>query len=212
MGDEADYAEAESWGLGYAMNAPRDGYDDNAPQPRSFLNPRGLSRHAQRLEEAQMRLTMTPEISVKRGGIQWPHIDESRNFVEKIAPLWQIKQEGQRMRATEDILAEAQSMRDEAARLEAIAEQRSKYGDDPFKNGTVLKVDMKYRTGNRSYAYAVIKVGGKFYLSGRMGVGGDVNVVATADSSRGYTWDNFVAWLSQGDATVWQAGSLKQVL
>lgn len=127
--------------------------------------------------------------------------NEVREFTERIS-----------MRSNEDILAQAQSMREEADELERRVAERGRYGADPFKNGTVLKVDMKYRTGIRSYAYAVIKIGGKFYLSGKMGVSGDHNVVATADSSRGYTWDNFVAWLAQGDATVWQATNLKQVL
>lgn len=173
MGDEAEYAEAESWGSRPDIHD----YDYEAYEHR-----------------------IVPNISINRGGIKFP-------MAERIAREMEMD-----MRTSEDLLTEAENLQQQAARLVEIAEQRGKYGADPFKNGTVMKVDMKYRTGTRSYAYAVIKIGGKFYLSGRMGVGSDVNVVATANSSRGYTWENFVAWLAQGDATVWQATGLKQVL
>jgi hypothetical protein len=109
------------------------------------------------------------------------------------------------MRTNEQLLAQAKAKREEAEQLERIASERDKYGEDSFKNGTVLKVDMKYRTGNRSYAYAVIKIAGRFYLSGQMGA-------TTHDANDGMTWDNFVAWLAQGDATVWRAKQLEQVL
>ena len=121
--------------------------------------------------------------------------------------MYPVVREKQSVRSTEDILAEATAMREEAERLERMAEEREKYGADPFKNGTMLKVDMKYRTGNRSYAYAVIKIAGKFYLSGRIGSNMSVDT-----KTGGMTWDNFVAWLAQGDATVWQASGLRQVL
>ena len=194
MSDDAEYAEAQSWGLGHAMNASCGGYDD-APQPRSFINPRGLSRRQLHEEAERRREMLTPSISINRGGIQWP-----------------ITKQEEKVRATEDILAEVQSMRDEADRLERMASEREKYGADPFKNGTVLKVDMKYRGTTRTYAYACIKTAGKFWLSGRMGGRTDVGVSVTGEKSQGFTWEQFVAWLAQGDATVWQAGSLKQVL
>jgi hypothetical protein len=139
---------------------------------------------------------LIPNISIRRGGIQFP-------MAEQIVLEMETD-----MRTNEEILTEAENLRRQAERLEEIAAERGRYGADPFKNGTVLKVDMKYRTGNRSYAYAVIKVGGRFYLSGRMS---GPSTLDTPHSS-GYTWDNFVAWLAQGDATVWQATGLKQVL
>jgi len=184
MGDEYNRAEAEAYGLGYAMNVPRGGYSDTQGM-YNFLNP-------------------TP-----------PSVREARRLVEKFDENFpQVKEMGQKMRTNEDLITEAENLRQQAERLEEIAAQRERYGEDPFRNGTVLKVDMKYRTGNRSYAYAVIKVGGKFYLSGRMSGPStmDLNVITTADHSRGYTWEQFVAWLAQGDATVWQASGLKQVL
>jgi len=186
---------------------------DDQPRPRSFANPQGLSVNEERKRAAEYvrrynerhvffgRLYGSasidiPEIQVNRGGIRWPTQDE-----------------GEMMRTSQDLITEAENLRQQAERLEAIAEQRAKYGEDPFKNGTVLKVDMKYRTGNRSYAYAVIKVGGRFYLSGRMSaIGTGSSMPATSDASRGLTWENFVAWLAQGDATVWRARSLEQVL
>lgn len=112
------------------------------------------------------------------------------------------------MKTNEQLLTEAEQLREQALHLERVAAEREKYGTDPFKNGTVLKVDMKYRTGNRSYAYAVIKIAGRFYLSGKMGAQPDDLRSAVG----GMTWENFVAWLAQGDATVWRAKSLEQVL
>jgi hypothetical protein len=131
------------------------------------------------------------DAKIRRSGIRFP-----------------VQDRGEKMRTNDELIAEAENLRQQAERLEEIADQRGKYGTDPFKNGTVLKVDMKYRTGNRSYAYAVVKVGGRFYLSGRMSGPSTISEPTGA----GYSWDNFVAWLAQGDATVWQATGLKQVL
>lgn len=181
MGDEYDRAEDEYWALGYAQNAPRGG-----AQVRLETTSHGVTGGYFDWSDVN---TLMPEMSITRGGIQFP------------------QRENDDMRSNEDILAEAEAMRLEAERLERMVTEREKYGADPFKNGTVLKVDMRYRTGNRSYAYAVIKIAGKFYLSGRIGSNMSVDT-----KTGGMTWENFVAWLSQGDATVWQAGGLKQVL
>jgi len=132
---------------------------------------------------------MMPEIRVTRGGIQFPTKETA-------------------VQNDQDILTQAEELRAEADRLEKIVAEREKYGADPFKNGDVLKVDMRYRTGSRrSFAYGVVKVAGKFYLTGRL-VNANTN---GSDTARGFTWEQFVAWLSQGDATVWQARALKQV-
>jgi len=188
MGDEYDRAEAEYWSGDYGI--PRSHYE------------------------------LMPSISINRGGIQFPlqttsptvsgALDIVKTFETSYPSFheWAIAKENP-VRATEDILAEAKAMRAEADRLERIASEREKYGVDPFKNGTVLKVDMRYRTGNRSYSYAVIKAGNRYYLSGRMS--GDT-ITAAGEVSRGMTWDNFVAWLAQGDATVWRARQLERVL
>lgn len=205
MGDEYDRAEEESWGAQW--HAPLE--DDDRPQPRSFLNPGGHSKSELHRRARAAELLQMPEIRVNRGGIQFHNGVQYRGVTAAAARV--IMDETQHflkendMRSTEDILAEAQAARDEAARLEAIVEQREKLGSDPFKNGSVLKIDMKYRTGNRSYAYAVVKIGGKFYFSGKMGA-------VTNVTEQGKSWDEFVAWLSQGDATVWQAKSLQRVL
>lgn len=215
MGDEYDAAEAAYWEecaarhSRYAAGIPRDHY------------------------------RMMPDISIKRGGIQfnaaspavtgagvihqpagwttpitYPTLDEARQHVKNFKEAYPSVQdwfeqtkEGKHMRNTQDLLTEAEELRDQAARLEKIAAERDKYGEDPFKNGTVLKVDMKYRTSPRSFAYGVVKVGGKFYLTGKL-----VNAHTTgSDTAAGFTWEQFVAWLSQGDATVWQAKNLQQV-
>lgn len=170
---------------------------------------------------------LMPKIRVARGGIRFGAASPSptgspvllnrdqalglvKSFQEaypSVQDWFEQTKEGKHMRNTQDLLTEAEELRDQAAQLEKIARERDKYGDDPFKNGTVLKVDMKYRTSPRSFAYGVVKVGGKFYLTGKL-----VNAHTTgSDTAAGFTWEQFVAWLSQGDATVWQAKSLQQV-
>jgi hypothetical protein len=183
---------------------------------------------------------LMPEISINRGGIQfnaaspsvtgaaitapagwqrpviYPTRKEAKQFVsdfEEAYPTflgWVIRKKAEEtaMRNDQDILTQAEELRAEAERLEKIVAEREKYGADPFKNGTVLKVEMRYRTGTgRSFAYGVVKVAGKFYLTGKLI---NANTVGS-DAARGFTWEQFVAWLSQGDATVWQAKSLTQV-
>lgn len=157
--------------------------------------PWGLARDHMRYEYEHQQFT------VPRGGIQFP-IPTASPGVTGFMHFTQEKDEETDMRTNDAILAEAQELRDKAELLEKIATEREKYGADPFKNGTVLKVDMKYRTSNRSYAYSVIKIAGRFYISGKMNGSEDNN---------GLSWDSFVAWLAQGDATVWQAGTLKRV-
>lgn len=110
------------------------------------------------------------------------------------------------MKTSEELISEAENLRLQAARLEEIAEQRAKYGEDPFKNGTVLIIDMKYRGSRRSFKYAALKIGGGYFLTGKVGAG------HTHPGADGMTWTNLVAWLAQGDATVWRAKSLEQVL
>lgn len=218
MGDEYDYAEADYW-----SNA--DLYDaDDQPQPRSFVNPGGLSKNEQRRREEERRNMpsrwkdpygiLMPEIQTTRSGIQFPTTDEAKDLVKKFDETFpRIKEIGQKMRQTDDLLAEAENLRLQAERLERIADQRQKYGDDPFKNGVVLKIDMRYRETStargRSYSYSVIKTAGRFWLSGRLI---PQNGATAVSPNTGWTWEQFVAWLAQGDATVWRAKGLEQVL
>lgn len=184
------------WGDTYTYTNSAFYDPDEMPQPRSFVNPGGLSKNALRRREEQRR--DMPAISVQRGGIQFPTEDERT-----------------RMKTSDDLLTEAENLRQQAERLEQIAEQRARYGEDLFKNGTVLKVDMKYRdektSRSRSYTYAVVKTAGRYWLSGRF-FPMPATSVAPPPPSAGWTWEQFVAWLAQGDATVWQAKGLQQVL
>ena len=122
------------------------------------------------------------------------------------------------MQTVADLEAKREAALAEAQRLEEAIKAREAYGDkDPFKNGVVLKVEMRYPPSRTTYTYAVIKIAGRFWLSGRMQVtagGGIANgTVVELDGKRnGWTWDNFVAWLAHGDATVWRATGLEQVL
>lgn len=178
MGDEYDHAEQEYWGM---YRPPNE---------------------------------LMPEMSIRRGGIQFnaasPSVTGAGVYPHYcLTPEVHNTLEGNNdMRNDQDILTQAEELRAEAERLEKIVAEREKYGADPFKNGTVLKVEMRYRTGTgRSFAYGVVKVAGKFYLTGKLI---NANTVGS-DAARGFTWEQFVAWLSQGDATVWQAKSLTQV-
>jgi hypothetical protein len=197
MGDEYDAAETTYLNGEWNEEVDTfmgDEYDDT-PQPRSFVNPRGLSRAQQATQNERDFGTiypLIPVISVQRDGIQWPTHDERQN-----------------MRTSDELRTEAENLRLQAERLEEIAAQRAKYGEDPFKNGTVLKIDMKYRDTARTYAYGAVKTAGRYWLSGRLI---PQNGVITASINTGWTWEQFVAWLAQGDATVWQAMSLRQVL
>lgn len=170
-----------------------DGYYDDigpgASAPSRWKDPYGI---------------LTPEIQTTRGGIQFPTYE---------SPVLHVTKGNDKMRTSEDLLSEAENLRLQAERLEQIADQRAKYGDDPFKNGAVLKIDMKYReegrARGRSYSYSVIKTAGRFWLSGRLI---PQNGVTAVSPNTGWTWEQFVAWLAQGDATVWRAKGLEQVL
>jgi hypothetical protein len=125
---------------------------------------------------------------------------------------------GSEMQTIEQLQAKAQAAREEAEKLEAAIAARAAYGDkDPFKNGTIFKVEMRYRSSKATYTYAVIKIAGRYWLTGKvqqtrtfLGVTDDATEL---EGKRvGWTWDNFVAWLAQGDATVWRAKELEQVL
>lgn len=102
----------------------------------------------------------------------------------------------------------------EAERLDRIIAQRDKLGSDPFKNGNILKVEMRYPPSRTTYTYAVIKIAGRFWLSGKMQSSTPVTSLSDEVEGKkiGWTWENFVAWLAQGDASVWQATYLEQVL
>jgi len=138
------------------------------------------------------------QISIKRGGIRYP-----------------VKGQDQ-MQTIEQLQAKAQAAREEAEKFEAAIAARAAYGEkDPFKNGTIFKVEMRYRTGKATYTYAVIKIAGRYWLTGRVQkplVFTDGAASELEGKRTGWTWDNFVAWLAQGDATVWRAKELEQVL
>jgi hypothetical protein len=194
MGDEYEAAEAAYW-------ENQEQYEADAELHRMY----GASI-------PRDHYSLMPAISITRGGIQWPISTASPAVTGTIhqSTGWTThnKTEEMHVQNDQDILTQAEELRAEAERLERIVAEREKYGEDPFKNGTVLKVEMRYRTGSRrSFAYGVVKVGGKFYLTGKL-----VNARTTgSDTASGFTWEQFVAWLSQGDATVWQAKSLQQV-
>src|SRR6185436_2978275 len=123
---------------------------------------------------------------------------------------------GSGMQTKEQLQAKAQAAREEAEKYEAAIAAREAYGDkDPFKNGTIFKVEMRYRGNRATYTYAVIKIAGRYWLTGRVQQPATFTDGAASElegKRTGWTWDNFVAWLAQGDATVWRAKELEQVL
>jgi len=122
------------------------------------------------------------------------------------------------MQTKEQLQAKAQAAREEAERYEAALAAREVYGDkDLFKNGTIFKVEMRYRSSKATYTYAVIKIAGRYWLTGKVQAGdwiaaGQGEALQLEGRRSGWTWENFVAWLAQGDATVWRAKELEQVL
>lgn len=64
------------------------------------------------------------------------------------------------------------------ARIEA-------YGSDIYEDGNVLLFDRTFNDG-KTYSYAMIKAEGLWYTTGPR-------------SPKGYSWDQIVAWLVDGD-------------
>lgn len=122
-----------------------------------------------------------------------------------------IKQkEDEKMKTINELTAERDEALAKANEIAAVIEQREKMGTDPFKNGAILKVEMRYPPSRTTYTYAVIKVAGRFWLTGKMQQRD--GVLAELDGKRnGWSWENFIAWLAQGDASVWQAQNLEQI-
>jgi hypothetical protein len=122
------------------------------------------------------------------------------------------RQKDKKMKTVQDLQAERDEALARADELAKVIEQREKLGADPFKNGSVLKVEMRYPPSRTTYTYAVIKIAGKFWLSGKMQQNTATNIGSEIEGKRvGWTWENFIAWLAQGDASVWQAQNLEQI-
>lgn len=120
------------------------------------------------------------------------------------------------MQTIEQLEAKRNAALAEAERYAEAIAARDRYGvKDPFKNGTVLKVEMRYNSGNTTYTYGVIKIASRYWLSGKVQhdhPNGVSDASEFAGRRAGWTWENFVAWLAAGDATVWRAKELEQVL
>lgn len=139
-----------------------------------------------------------------------PSYDNAVLMAEAFGASYPKLKEYAEMKQNEDILAEAQKLRDQAEELERRVAQREKYGADPFKNGEILKVEMKYRGTRITYTYAVVKTAGRFWLTGKLM--GREAIESGSPVTSGWTWDHFVAWLAQADASVWRAERLSKVL
>ena len=146
------------------------------------------------------------------------YTDDTADAFHSQSTLFKLVKGQDQMQTIEQLQAKAQAAREEAERFEAAIAARAAYGEkDPFKNGTIFKVEMRYRTSKATYTYAVIKIAGRYWLTGKVQQArtflGVVEDASELEGKRvGWTWDNFVAWLAQGDATVWRAKELEQVL
>jgi hypothetical protein len=139
-----------------------------------------------------------PAISITRGGIQYK------------------TKENEQMKTTDELMKERDELMQRAQKLDDAIINRHNYGDDPFRNGDILKIMMTYEGSRGSYTYACVKARGRFYLTGKV----QAKMVRTFlgenvsydDVSAGWTWEHFVAWLAVGDASVWRVSKLEKVL
>lgn len=118
------------------------------------------------------------------------------------------------MRTREQLEREREARQRELDELDRRIAARDGYGDDPFKNGDIIKVIMTYPpTDAKAYTYAVVKAAGLFYLTGRVQRTSLNAELSEIDGRRtGWKWDQFVAWLAAGDASVWRASKLERIL
>lgn len=85
-------------------------------------------------------------------------------------------------------------------RYERLIEEAMRFGEDDYPEGTVIKFRKQFVEGGEKYRYAAIKANGLWYTTG-------------PKSPKGYTWDELVAWLSQGVQVkkIWLMGKCGQV-
>lgn len=135
-----------------------------------------------------------PEIAVRRGGIQYP----TRGT--------------QVIKTKEELTKERERLAAELTRVEEKIDSRNRYGDDPFKNGDMLKIMMTFPTGGGSYTYAAVKARGRYYLTGRVQttrtfLGEDDTAVRN-----GWSYEQFISWLaSSEDARVWRVKAIERI-
>ena len=120
------------------------------------------------------------------------------------------------MKTMADLEREREAKQRELNELDRRINTRTAYGDDPFRNGDILKIMMTYPSGGGSYTYAAVKARGRYFLTGRVqGKRAFVGLEDYSDDSdveNGWTWEHFVAWLAIGDASVWRVSKLEKVL
>jgi len=68
-------------------------------------------------------------------------------------------------------------------------DQIDAFGRDEWDEGTIFRFDKTFVTDGRTYKYAAIKAAGLWYTTG-------------PKSPKGFTWEEFVAWLVTGDIPV----------
>jgi hypothetical protein len=108
---------------------------------------------------------------------------------------------------------ERETKQRELDELDRRINTRTAYGDDPFRNGDILKVMMTYPSGGGSYTYVALKAAGRFYLTGKIQRTILNQEMSETDARRmGWTWEQLVAWLAAGDASVWRVSKLEKVL
>ena len=122
------------------------------------------------------------------------------------------------MKTMAELEREREAKQRELDELDRRISSRVSYGDDPFRNGDILKIMMTYPPSSKSitqgsYTYVAIKVANRFYLTGKVQRTILNQEMSEIDARRmGWMWEHFVAWLAAGDASVWRVSKLEKVL
>jgi len=112
------------------------------------------------------------------------------------------------IKTKDELTKERERLAAELARVEEKLESRDRFGEDPFKNGDMLKIMITFPSGSGSYTYAAVKARGRYFLSGRI----QRTDVFGTDQVAGWTYDKLVSWLaSADDARVWRVKHMERV-
>jgi hypothetical protein len=136
-----------------------------------------------------------PTFSVRRGGIR----HETKGSTMPVKTKDELARERDRLAA-------------ELAQVDERIKSRDRFGHDPFLNGDMLKIQITFPGGGGTYTYAAVKARGRYFLTGRIQstrtfLGADDTAV-----TRGWTYDQFVAWLaSADDARVWRVAKVERI-
>jgi len=136
-----------------------------------------------------------PEFSVRRGGIQYG----TRGSKVTIKTKDELTRERDRLTA-------------ELLRIDEKIQSRERYGEDPFKNGDILKIQITFTGGGGSYTYVAVKARGRYFMSGRAQQVRTFLGTHDEPTPAGWTYTQLVSWLASAeDASVWRVKNVERV-